>query len=242
MKLSMNAKARRVLALLLGMRLPRVATALAPYGFSKKDMDEGGRLLVGLTRMRMGHVDAEVDTGLVTRLDEWENKWFPIVSGTLARHFPAQHARVFLNLSQTTGPDVVITVSTMVERLDKLPLPASEGGAGAEGKAALAILAKRGLTAAVLGEARSMIGEVFSIAPGTVVDEAAEDAKDAAALKAMWDWYLEWSPIVRQAVTDRRLLRHMGFLKSNGAPATDEDVDEDLDDEEKPAEPVGPED
>ena len=41
-----------------------------------------------------------------------------------------------------------------------------------------------------------------------------EDERKArkAAEEAMWAWYLEWSTIARHAISDRNLLRALGFL------------------------------
>ena len=37
-----------------------------------------------------------------------------------------------------------------------------------------------------------------------------------AAEHALWTWYREWSGIARARITDRRLLRSMGFLRYRG--------------------------
>ena len=55
-----------------------------------------------------------------------------------------------------------------------------------------------------------------------VVEMSAAIAKRGEAEKKMWDFYLEWSKIVRAVVKDRRLLRLMGFLKTRKAKAADE--------------------
>lgn len=42
---------------------------------------------------------------------------------------------------------------------------------------------------------------------------------------ALWSWYLEWSTIARTVITDRRLLRRLGFLRVvRGANGTEEEV------------------
>jgi hypothetical protein len=43
----------------------------------------------------------------------------------------------------------------------------------------------------------------------------------------MWAWYLEWSTIARQVITDRKLLRSMGFLRKDGRDATADEVESD---------------
>jgi hypothetical protein len=49
--------------------------------------------------------------------------------------------------------------------------------------------------------------------------------EEAAAIGALWSWYLEWSGIARVAIKDRRVLRMLGFLRTRAA-ASEEDADE----------------
>ncbi len=44
--------------------------------------------------------------------------------------------------------------------------------------------------------------------------EGDEPVIDPAAEDAMWSYYLLWSAIARRAISDRRLLRQLGFLRS----------------------------
>jgi hypothetical protein len=51
----------------------------------------------------------------------------------------------------------------------------------------------------------------------------------------MWGWYREWSKVVQSSITDRRVLRRLGFLKAvRSASAVDSelvtDADEDTED------------
>lgn len=47
----------------------------------------------------------------------------------------------------------------------------------------------------------------------------------AEAEEKLWAWYLEWSTIARTAITDRRLLKMLGFLRSSGAKAEEEELE-----------------
>jgi hypothetical protein len=38
----------------------------------------------------------------------------------------------------------------------------------------------------------------------------------------MWSWYLEWSTLARVAISDRRLLRSLGFRRSARADGGEE--------------------
>src|SRR4051812_38576713 len=116
MSVSLGDKAQRSLRLLLGLRNPRVTASLARYGFTEADMNEGWTLLQALGRGKLSVTPIPSTNGeTIQLLDEWENRWFPIASASLSRRFPAVHARVFLNLSQTEGPEVAVSVRTFVE-------------------------------------------------------------------------------------------------------------------------------
>ncbi|XXX77665.1 hypothetical protein WMF30_02655 [Sorangium sp. So ce134] len=222
-KLTIGQKAERVLLLLMGLRKNKVAAALVAHGFSDDDLAEGWRLLQRVTRTRLGFVAtaAATDTGLINEIDAWENKWFPIASATLKRHAPRAHAFVFRNLTQTEGAAVLVSVSTFVERWDNLAKSKEKGGPDAQGDEARKILAKRGLTKAVIDEAKQLLaraGKLESTAelpPAAATDEDFEKAE-----RQLWDWYLEWSTIVQTAIKDRRILRELGFRRASSSKAT----------------------
>jgi hypothetical protein len=223
-KLTIGQKAARSLQFLMGVRNRRVASTLKQHGFGERDLAEGWTRLSTLTTGRL-NVTAPVtaDPRLVVALDAWENKWFPIASAALTSNHPEAHAHVFRNLSQTSGSEVVISVSTLLERVGSLASPKDEGGLGREGRAARDLLTKRGLTDTVIAEARSLIEQIGTIEaddPGAYVPSE----EDQIAERKLWDWYLEWSRIARVAITDRRLLRQLGFRQnaSGGIEETDE--------------------
>jgi hypothetical protein len=98
-------------------------------------------------------------------LDEWENRWFPIASATLQRRFPAVHAKFFLNLSQTEGPSVILSVTTFMERFAALTDP--KAGYGAEGDQAKKLLETRGLNEQELGKARVLLEKFGKYQPSS---------------------------------------------------------------------------
>ncbi|AUX19872.1 hypothetical protein SOCEGT47_003250 [Sorangium cellulosum] len=236
-KLTIGQKAERVLLLLLGLRKNKVAATLVAHGFSDDDLAEGWRLLQRVTRTRLGFVAtaAATDSGLINELDAWENKWFPIASATLKRHAPEAHAFMFRNLGQTEGAAVLVSVSTFVERWENLARSKDKGGPDAGGEEGRKILARRGLTKAVIDEARELLaraGKLESVAE--VAPAAAGDHDFEEAERQLWDWYLEWSTIVQTAIKDRRLLRELGFRRASSsrssadaAAAEDEEAEED---------------
>jgi hypothetical protein len=243
-KLTIGQKAERVLALLMGLRSPKIAAALALHGFGNEDLKEGWTLLQQLTRTRLDTLPGaapgpiHVDPATLGALDAWENKWFPIAKATLQRRLPAVHDWMFLNLVQAEGPAVILTVSTFVNRHELLDAPKDKGGPGAGGKDAKKILQKRGLTAPEINTAKELLAKLSKVAEPPVGDggNAASDESFAEAETAVWAWYLEWSRIARTAIKDRRLLRTLGFLQGGGASGAD---DEEVADDEEGADEEG---
>ena len=221
---SLGKKAARVLTFTMGVRNKGVAATLSAHGFTDEELAEGWQKLSALTMGRLGtKLSAVLDPDALVAIDTWENKWFPIAQASLAARFPEIHDVVFLNLAQTEGPEVIISVDTLIKRLARL----SETE---EGKAALALLAKRGVTEAVIAQAQALVTKLSTVdnSPAVVGVTPEEDALREAA---MWSWYREWSKIARTVISDRRQLRALGFLDASGK-ATADDAEDDVDEEE----------
>lgn len=219
-RLTVGQKTRRMLGFLMGLGNREIARALQRYGFDQATLDEGWTLLRQTTAVQL---DAppfrQLTREQVARLDAWENQWFPIASAVLRRHHPEEHTAVFHNLRQTQGNEVVLSVGTLLARIEALP--------GGEGSPVRATLARHGLTAAVLDEAYGLLGGVTQ--PPPVEQPGAEDDEpvvDPTAEAAMWSYYLQWSAIARSAISDRRLLRQLGFLRKQRGGEEETPVDD----------------
>lgn len=226
MALTLGDKTFRTIRFLVGLRNPRIATALASYGFKQDDMVEGWDLINALGRGKLAFLPAGPrDTATLLKLDAWENQWFPIAQAALERRFPAVSARFFLNLVQTEGPEVAITVRTFVERYAELV--AGDDKYGADAKSAQQLLAKRGVTPDVVAEATGLLTQLTHVAePADPISTDEQEAELEKAEAAMWAFYLEWSKIARIAIKQRPLLRQLGFLNSTRRPTEDEEEDE----------------
>ena len=235
-KLSQSDKTQRMMQLLLSLGNPRIGRALASIGFGQADLDEGWSLLRNLRDVRFDAAVRPVDASALTRLDQWENRWFPIANAAIKRRFPAVHAALFLNLSQADGLDVINTVGVFVDRLDKLATSADP-----DTKSALEVLRARGIDEQRLGEARALLQELGT-ATTAIPAPTPEDQEALARREAeLWAWYLEWSSLARSVVTDRRLLRSMGFLRPAKKGGTvEEEADGEEDEDEAPVPGPGP--
>ncbi|MEM9491885.1 MAG: hypothetical protein AAGC55_22255 [Myxococcota bacterium] len=205
-KLRTGDKVDRVVKFLMGLRDRRVATVLAKHGFSQDELDNGWRLLRAVVGEKLDiPLAGTIDKGVLGQLDAWENRWFPIVRASLTHRFPSIGERVFMNLSQTAGNEVIVSVSTLIERVEALA-----SGTG-EDQAARALLAQRGLDDAAIAAARDLLDTLGTVEAAEPGDSDAVVAQEMQAEEAMWGWYLEWSAIARATISDRRLLRLLGF-------------------------------
>ena len=219
----MGTKAHRALQLLLGLRNARIATALAAYGFTDEDLQEGWELLQALGKIRVDTVVPSVDTRAVQAIDQWENFWFPIADAALARRFPSAHAGLFLNLHQTDGAEATLSVQIFLDRVDAMS--SADRAYGAEGTEAASWLAKRGLTPEIRQQARNLLALLRRLAEPEIEVPADQKIKLAKAEEALWNWYLEWSRTARTVIKQPYLLRLLGFrqdrMSSGGEPSTD---------------------
>jgi hypothetical protein len=218
-KLTIGQKAYRVLKFLMGLKQPVAIEVLKARGFTQNDLEDGWRWLRVLARSRLEGASPIIAEDHLGEIHTFENEWYPVARLTLDRHHPAGAEYLFAKLPQTGGTDVVVSVQLFLERLTALA--SGQSPLGEEGVKARALLAQRGLTPQVAAEAQALLDQIGALnegAPPPSVDETAE------AEQALWAWYLEWGGIARHSITDRRLLRSLGFLKPTrgGKNAEDE--------------------
>jgi len=223
MATSLNQKLQRLLRLLAGLRDPRVVAAVQRYGFGEDDYEEGWRLLRAPVAARLDRpAPPPEDLGL-ERLDRWENRWSVVIKATLERHHPRLAQQLLANLGPTSGVHLLHSVPRLLDRIEAL----GRGRGDTEGKQARALLARRGLTDAVIAEARAELARLNT--QSAPQQPALDPEAVAAAEAAMWAYYREWSRILRLELRDRRLLRELGLISVRRAAGADED------DEEEPA-------
>lgn len=212
-RLSIGQKAHRVLKFLMGLRHPQVASALQRFGFGDAQLREGWILLSAVTSARLNERVFMADPKATTELDDFENVWFPVAKAVLQHTHPAMAEMLFLNLSQTAGKEVAVSVGTFLSRLRQMER--GQGAFGPEGRRARRLLADHGLDEETVVEAESIVERLMQAREPAEQAPSPEDRE--AAEEEMWHWYLRWSAIARVAVKDRRLLRGMGFLKNRRA-------------------------
>ena len=218
----------RVIKFLIASREPRIARQLLRRGFSNADREEGWSLLDRAAGRSLEIAPAAGTPTeykpIIEAIDVWENTWFDVAEAALTRQFPAVKEALFLNLSKRSDKGVVINVRTFVDRL-----AAFQSSGDPEAEKAVALLASRGLTQAVIDEIAAKL-EILEHVDDEDAEEMTEDqeaamiAAQTAAIDAMWAWYLDWSKTARTVVKNRNhrvLLGLSSYHKSDDDSSSD---------------------
>lgn len=214
-RLTTLQKVERTVKLLLGMRIPRVAQQLAPYGFGRATLEDGWARVVALglasVELPRSARPAAAETGtaaLLSQLDAFENTWFPIARRSLESRHPQIAERLFQNIPQSRGAGSALTVMLFLERL--AALERGEAPYGADGRGARRLLRERGLSKKKENAARDLLARLRDVESAPAAP-ALDPEQEEHAAEAMWTWYLEWSAIARVAIDNRTLLKALGF-------------------------------
>jgi hypothetical protein len=209
--MTIQQKINRIIVFLAALRHTQVTKHLARHGLTPEIVEHGWNLVQRLSPRRASE---PVNSEDIEALDVWEDYWFPIISAVLAAHYPDVHRRIFSDLSRGTGVELIVSVRALLERLD-------EEAAANGGQAMRQLLVSRGLTDEVVAEARQLLAGLTTMGATVELNPELSAAEREAAADAMWKFYLEWSAIARVAITDRKVLRLLGFLKPNRRASTE---------------------
>lgn len=213
-----------------------IRAALAQRGYEDADHQEGWALLLKVSGYRepvatSSTLSADVRDAVAT-LDAWDEPNFRILRATLERRHPEQAAFVMEGLAPAEGAAAVLGVATLLDRLDALESGKGRKATHKEDLAALATLAKRGITK----EERMRLRALVETASRADMPEAAETlaaqaepaasakadkakAAQAEAKNALYGWYREWSETARSVITRRDYLIRMGLSKRKSGKA-----------------------
>lgn len=224
-RLTTLQKQVRMLKLLSGMRIPRVAQQLAPFGLDAGTMEEGWAYLKEVTGGPFEPLPARPpEVRPVPELDAFENLWFPIARRTLDHRYPQITANLFVNLPRTRGIESAFALVQFLDRLARMAR--GEEPFGADGPAARELLAKRGLTPEREAAAWQLLDKLRAPEPERLPRVAV--AREERAAEAMWAWYLEWSTIARHAIKNKALLRALGFSPPRTQRRTEQEPQSDV--------------
>jgi hypothetical protein len=219
-------RALRLLAA-AGKSLP-IRALLRSKGYTDEDHKEGWDLLHRASGFGLGEPDETEDAEVgraVTALDAWDEPNFRIIRAALERRHPAQAKFVFDNLVPQVGPGAVLSVKTLLDRLDALERSPERKATRKADLAALKTLEGRGITRAERERLRELVKIATGDASGAGAEEGAEGARGVPepelpvvdseqhqrALVDLHAWYKEWSETARALIKRRDFLVRLGL-------------------------------
>lgn len=223
----------RALALLRGVGTNEaIREILQQNGYSSAEHVLGWTLLHGVS----GFVETDDGTAAVSggdkevraaivELDEWDEPGFARIGAALRRLHPEQMAFVFANLEPATGAGAVLSVGTMLDRLDALEEGAERKASRKADHAALATLDKRGITKAERKRLRQLVEKAQGAPLVTAPKQDPKTEKDREKyqedLRALRAWYVDWSETARAVIHRRDYLIRLGLAKPRRAKKDD---------------------
>lgn len=207
-----------------------VRALLEQRGYGHDDHQEGWRFLLAVTGYKRpeaaGVFVPAINTAArdaITELDAWDEPNFRIIRAALERRHPEQAAFVFADsLSAAQGAAAVLSVATLLDRLDALERSDDRKKTRKADHAALDTLSKRGVTAAERKRLRALVDVARNVdrkpeptpppAPAPAADEPAEDQR----IK-LYQWFREWSEVARGTVRRKDYLILLGLAKRKAA-------------------------
>jgi hypothetical protein len=219
-----------------------IRAQLERHGFSDADQQEGVRLLHVASGFEKAAApkrnrDDEVARAALVEIDEVDEKVHRIGRASLARRHPEQAAYLFEGLAPARGPEAVLGMRQLLDRMARLASGEGRPAAARDGDvAALAVLALRGIDEAERTRLSGLCDLALRAAPTNPSERAqaeglAKERQDA--LVALRAWFEEWSEVARAVITRRDHLILLGLASRRKSGSEEED--------EAPVTPVPPE-
>ena len=198
-----------------------ISTAVAPVGYDPAEHQRGWSLVHAASGFVPDGAPPSQDSGTtaaaIARIDASDEDAFRIARASLTRRFPAQAELVLTGIGPSKGAASVVGMRKLLERLDTLEHGKDREATRADDHAALALLAKRGLTPAWRAEMRDHVRDAEKLTPAapavTASNPAKPDVDHVADLEALRVWFEEWAELAHVAVKRRDLLIRMGLAK-----------------------------
>lgn len=212
-KETLEATPARVVRLLQGIGSSLLIRALLlPHGFTRATLEEGWHLL----RDACGISDApdEIDqvgvAEAVRTLDEWDERGFAIVRATLAHRLPQQASFLLSGIDAAEGAAAAVGVAVLLDRLDALESEPRRQETRDDDRAALALLAERGLDRVERDRLRALVEAVRRAVGSKETSTRTEEGNHLARLTRLRAWYEEWVAVCRVALRPE-LLKRVGL-------------------------------
>jgi hypothetical protein len=214
-----------------------IRAALFAVGYSAEEQAAGWSLLQRATGYVPGVASVSDDAAAraaLAEVDAWDEPGFRRISAALERLHPEQHAFVFAGLEAAQGAGSVLSVTSLLDRLDELESSSARTATRVADRAAIATLTARGITPELRRQLRELVRAAQTAEPPRFAGDVAVDEQEAA-LRALRAWYRDWSETARAVIRRRDHLLMLGLSQRKSMRSEDEDEVEGTED---PAEPI----
>ncbi len=200
---------------------PRIFALLNLRGYTNEVRHEGWDLAFKaggrFVDMQSAPPGEKKTSDLLRTLDEFENAWFDVIDAALRRASLAVHDMVVLNLHKSSGQDVVLTMKTLLDRIDEIEKQPNM-------QPLIDLLTSRGFSPAVRAGGRRLLAQVAgeNVTALPVPDPVAE-AERLKAEEDMWSWYQDWAKTARTVVRRKDLRIRLGISSPTSREAEPEE-------------------
>lgn len=207
----------RILKFLRGVGTrPAIRYLLASVGYDDAEHAQGWERLHAVSGYTAkpeltSPLDPNV-SGAISLLDAEDERLETRIDASLRHRYPAVRALLLDGIKSGQGAASVIFVRELLKRLNTLE--ATKGAGAADAKAALGILAARGITPQKRAELASLVTTAESltqlVAPTTTEGESADTRAKLLAARA---WFEEWSEIAKSELKRKDYLIVLGLAQ-----------------------------
>jgi hypothetical protein len=197
-----------------------IRAAMHQCGYTEEEQARGWQLLLaatGYVPTGYGTTDDDNARAAIAELDAWDESGFRRVHAALGRLHPDQDAFVFAGLDPAQGASAVVSVATLLDRLDALESSPDRAATRDADRAAIATLARRGIDAAVRAHLHAVVKTAQTAKLPVPADTPPVVADRQNALCDLRAWHKDWAETAHAVIRRRDQLILMGLAKRRTA-------------------------
>lgn len=191
---------------------PEIRAALATRGYTDEDHLEGWSHVMKLGAHRALTAKDDSPATALSSIVDWLDPTLKCTKAALQHLFPEQAVFVLEGLGATSGPEALVTATTLLDRLDALGDSPERKATRKADHEALKLLEKRNVDPKQRAQVRKLLE--LALAPASVSDGAAKSGDERTReLDALRGWYDDWSLTAHAVIQRRDLLIRIGLAK-----------------------------
>jgi hypothetical protein len=198
-----------------------ILSMMRGHSFQAADQNEGWSLVhtaSGYTQLQEAPKSDTPQTKEIedatALLDQWDEPHFAIIKNALARKFSSTRDYLFRDgLSAKQGAEAVISVKTLLDRIDSIINKSDKERSEEEHKRdleAVALLEQRGYHAEERKRLRGLIKKATAAAEIEAPVTISHEEKQKALIE-LYGWYKDWSTVAHVAIKRRDYLISLGL-------------------------------